>query len=114
MKNLAPLLPNVELSDDAILKSLDKYRPDAYFDGSRPVGGGTTDDINDLRDYYRYGPKLGYGKLTQPISQCLRSGLGLRQRALKRCNLVNDAMGGGRGGPVQRSYGMQASEKVDT
>ena len=61
MKNLAPLLPNVELSDDAILKSLDKYRPDAYFDGSRPVGGGTTDDINDLRDYYRYDPKLGYG-----------------------------------------------------
>ena len=54
MKNLTPLLPNVELSDDAILKSLDKYRPDAYFDGSRPMGGGTTDDINDLRDYYRY------------------------------------------------------------
>ena len=58
MKNLAPLLPNVELSDDAILKSLDKYRPDAYFDGSRPVGGGTTDDINDLRDYYRCDPRL--------------------------------------------------------
>ena len=51
---MTSLLPNVELSDDAILKSLDKYRPDAYFDGSRPLGGGgTTDDINDLRDYYR-------------------------------------------------------------
>ena len=72
MKNLAPLLPNVELSDDAILKSLDKYRPDAYFDGSRPIGGGTTDDINDLRDYYRYGPKLGYGKLTQPHAYSLQ------------------------------------------
>ena len=47
-------MPNIELSDDAILKSLDKYRPDAYFDGNRPMGGGTTDDINDLRDYYRY------------------------------------------------------------
>ena len=68
MKNLAPLLPNVELSDDAILKSLDKYRPDAYFDGSRPVGGDTTDDINDLRDYYRYDPSFGHGKLTQPIA----------------------------------------------
>ena len=53
LKNLAPL-PNVNLTDDDILKSLDKYRPDAYFDGSRPVDRpGTTDDINDLRDYYR-------------------------------------------------------------
>ena len=50
---LAPLPPIANLTDDDILKSLDKYRPEAYFDGNRPLGGGTTDDINDLRDYYR-------------------------------------------------------------
>ena len=53
MKNPIELPPTQ--TDDDILKSLDKYRPEAYFDGNRPVGGGTTDDINDLRDYYRQG-----------------------------------------------------------
>ncbi len=70
------------MTDDEIMKSLDKYRPDTYLDSRIRTGG---DDINDLRDYY--------------------SGLGTRHRALKRVQLITDARNGGSGG--YEPYGRQ-------